>query len=215
MDPEFWKAKWRAGQIGFHQPEVHADLLRFGEAVVDGAGVLVPLCGKSVDLPWLAARTPTVGVELSELACAQLFEEHGLTPSVDQDGPFVRWRAGDLVVLQGDVFDLTPARLPFPVDRVWDRAALVALDPGRRRRYAAHLRALLPPGGRLLLNAFAYDPAVMDGPPHAVDEDEIAALFAGDLLQVLAVSDEVGDRFRAIGHTWWRTTVHLVTRGEG
>jgi thiopurine S-methyltransferase len=214
MEPEFWHARWEEGQIGFHQPEVHEDLVRFGDLVTDGVGLLVPLCGKSVDLPWLAARVPVVGVELSGIAAQQLFAEHGLQPTLEDRGPFRCWRAGDLAVLEGDVFDLTPELLPFPVDRVWDRAALVALDPTRRARYVAHLRALLPPGGRVLLNAFAYDPGVMDGPPHPVPPAEVRALFAGAAIDVLDEREELSERFRARGHAWWRTTVYRIALSE-
>lgn len=210
MDPEFWRARWREGRIGFHRAEVHPDLLRHGELLTDGAGVLVPLCGKSVDLPWLAARVPVVGVELAEEAVAQLHEEHGLAPEVERVGPFTAWRTPNLVVLQGDLFDLRPEHLPHPVDRAWDRAALIALDQDRRRRYAAQLRDLLAPAGRILLEALTYDPHVMEGPPHSVPDSEVVELYAGASIEQLDVRDALDDRWRAAGHSWWRTTVWRI-----
>jgi len=209
MDPEFWHARWREGKIGFHQDQVHADLLAHADRVTDGVAVLVPLCGKSVDLPWLAARLPTVGVELSEIAVAQLFEELGVEPTIDDLGPIRRYRSGDLTVLQGDLFDVMPAHLPAGLDRVWDRAALVALDPPRRRRYAAYLRAVIP-SGRLLLNSFTYDPSVMEGPPHSVSSDEIRTLYAGARIALIDERDELTERFRDLGHSWWQTQVHQI-----
>lgn len=208
MELSFWQSKWREGQIGFHRDEVHPDLLLHGHHLLDGAGVLVPLCGKSVDLVWLAERRPVVGVELSELAVDQLVEEQELSATRDRVGPYQRVRAGDLTVLQGDMFALSADHLPSPVDRVWDRAALVALDPPRRRRYAATVRALLPAGARLLVNTFTYDKAVMDGPPHSVAPSEVAELYPGATITTLDERDELTPRFAELGHTWW--TTHLL-----
>lgn len=210
MDADFWKQRWVEGQIGFHRDEVHPDLLAYGEDLTDGAGVLVPLCGKSLDLLWLAERVPTVGVELSEIAVRQLFTEHGLKPEIESFGPITRYRSGQLVVLQGDLFEVTTEHLPFPVDRCWDRAALVALDPARRPRYAARLPALLRAPWRILLNAFTYDPDVMDGPPHSVPEVEVRALYAPAVVDVLDERDELTERFAQRGHTWWRTQVYRI-----
>ena len=181
MHAEFWLSRWEEGRTGFHREDVHADLIRFEDRFLgDGPHrVLVPLCGKTLDLAWLASRGHTVvGVELSPVAAAALFEQAGLTPTKTEDGPFTRWTAGSITILQGDVFEATPERVG-PIDRIWDRAAIVALDPPRRERYAATVRALLPSGGLILQNAFAYDQSQMDGPPFAVPEDEIAAHYAG------------------------------------
>ena len=45
--------------------------------------VFVPLSGKSLDMVWLAEQGHRVlGVELSELAVRQFFDERGLVPAV-------------------------------------------------------------------------------------------------------------------------------------
>ncbi len=211
MEPDFWRQRWEQGQIGFHRASVHPDLLGFAsDWILGGRGVLVPLCGKSLDLPWLAGRLPTVGVELSALACAQLHEEQGLSPEIGAQGPFKAWRSPGLAVLEGDLFHLRPEDVA-GVDRVWDRAALVALNPEQRRRYIAHLRALLPPGTRYLLNSLRYDTEKQGGPPHSVDEAEVRALFAGvQSVELLLRADELDDRARANGHDWWEKSVYGV-----
>lgn len=209
MEPEFWRQRWEEGRIGFHRQEVHPDLIRFEAELTGGRGVLVPLCGKSLDLVWLASRLPVLGVELAEQAVEQFFQEQGLVPQVDQVGAFRRYRADRLVILCGDIFDLRPQDLPFEVDRVWDRAALVALDPPRRRRYAQHLTSLLG-RGRILLNAFSYDPQVMGGPPHSVPEAEVRELYAGASVTVLDDREELTERSRELGHSWWRTQVYRL-----
>ncbi|HHQ40879.1 MAG TPA: thiopurine S-methyltransferase, partial [Chromatiales bacterium] len=84
MEPEFWLARWEAGQTGFHRGEVNPLLLAHWDAlgVPEGGTVFVPLCGKSRDMAWLAGRGhPVVGVELSPIAVRGFFAEHGLEPA--------------------------------------------------------------------------------------------------------------------------------------
>ena len=46
-----------------------------------------------------------------------------------------------------------------------------------RRRYAAHLREILPGNANVLLVTMDYNQSEMDGPPFAVGEDEVATLY--------------------------------------
>lgn len=177
MHPEFWHERWQAGQIGFHEGKPNDDLVAVwpGLGLEPTARVLVPLCGKTHDLKWLHARGhQVVGVELSELACAAFFAEHGLVPSVETFGAYRAWSVPGLTVLQGDVFDL-PETASF--DAVWDRAATVALPEPLRRRYADKLTRVTRPGATVLLSVFDYPQAERAGPPFAVTPEHVDALF--------------------------------------
>ena len=55
--------------------------------------------------------------------------------------------APGLTFITADLFELGPESLG-RFDRIYDRAALVALPPKMRARYAAHLTALLAEGGK-------------------------------------------------------------------
>lgn len=179
MEPDFWRKKWEVKEIGFHQPEANAFLVdEFARlALADGARIFVPLCGKSLDVGWLLGRGyRVVGAELSEIAVRELFEELGVTPEVETLGPLIRYRAGELEVYVGDIFDLTKDALG-PVDAIYDRAALVALPPEIRSRYAAHLFDATDGAPQFLL-CFEYDQSVMSGPPFSIDGAEVARLYA-------------------------------------
>jgi thiopurine S-methyltransferase len=168
MEPDFWKDCWQRGQIGFHQATPNGALERHWHALglARGARVFVPLAGKSLDMIWLADRGHrVVGIELAQAAVDAFRNEHPGRTDVD--------------LRCGDLFDLTPASLG-PIDAVFDRAALVALPPAMRGRYARQLAALSPPGTRTLLVTFEYDPSRMNGPPHSVDEAEVRALYGDD-----------------------------------
>jgi len=137
-----------------------------------GSRVFVPLCGKTRDIAWLLLQGCNVaGIELSELAVQQLFAELGMTPTVTGIGALQRYSAAGLEVFVGDIFALTAEQLG-AVDAIYDRAALVALPPAMRERYARQLMALTGTAPQLLL-CFEYEQELMPGPPHSVSLEEV------------------------------------------
>lgn len=206
MEPQFWHTRWERQEIGFHLPTVNPQLQQYWSSVDPGPGttVFVPLCGKSLDLNWLAERGHRVcGVELSGRALADFFAERQQTALCSDDGPFVRWSDPDgrFCLWEGDVLALDAGRLA-GVAAIYDRAALVALPPGLRQRYAAHLNALLPDAPRLLMG-FDYPQDEMAGPPFAVPDDEVRALHPGWRIDILEERNAIDDlpHLRARGMT--------------
>ena len=182
MNPDFWRQRWQDKQIGFHQAAPTPLLLKHWPSlgVPAGAKVFVPLAGKSLDMPWFAAQGHRVlGVELSELAVAQFFAENGLRPEIRDTHYGRHYEAGGIELILGDAFGLD-ADLLRDCDAVFDRAALIALPPELRRRYANELYAKLPAGCRGLLITLEYPQAERDGPPFSVPGDEVRALYGRD-----------------------------------
>lgn len=180
MDAQFWHERWENNQIGFHQPEGNTALRRHAQRFGSLAGrrVFVPLCGKSVDMLWLAAQgAEVIGVELSGRAIGDFFEAQRLTPTRQQHGRLECFRAGPFTLWCGDFFDLErPVHLG-QVQAVYDRAALVALPQAMRARYAPRLLELAG-AACILLITLDYDQARMPGPPFAVANEEVQTLFA-------------------------------------
>jgi thiopurine S-methyltransferase len=179
MHHDFWHERWQVGQIGFHQSAVHPLLARWWPRLdlPTGTRVYVPLCGKSLDMVWLAERGHAiVGSELSPIAIRDFFAGRGLEPTpVDEPG-FRRHAAGPFEIIEGDALALTPGVLG-PVGAAYDRAALVALPPELRRPYAESLARLLPSGAKALLIAFEYPQEMKGGPPFSVEAAEVHELF--------------------------------------
>lgn len=191
MQPEFWHKKWESNQIGFHQPEVNPYLLRHWPDLTISvqARVLVPLCGKSLDLLWLAGQGHRVlGVELSERAVEDFFREQQLQPQINEEGGFKVYRAGAIELWCGDFFALS-ANDVADCTALYDRAALIALPAPMRERYAAHLLSILPAGVSGLLITLDYDQQQMSGPPFAVEDAEVRRLFGGSW-QVQALEEQ-------------------------
>ena len=200
MQPEFWHKKWESNQIGFHQPEVNPYLQRHWPdlAIPAQARVLVPLCGKSLDLLWLAGRGHQVlGVELSEKAVEDFFLEQQLQPQVIEQGDFKVYRAGAIELWSGDFFSLTAADVA-GCTALYDRAAVIALPPVMRERYAAHLQGLLSTC-RGLLVTLDYDQSQMPGPPFSVDDAEVQRLLGRVWrVEMLEEQDVLGDSWKFV-----------------
>ncbi|AUG06683.1 thiopurine S-methyltransferase [Pseudomonas sp. S09G 359] len=217
MEPKFWQERWARNQIGFHLPEVNPYLQRHWPtlALPDGAKVLVPLCGKSLDLMWLASHGLRVmGVELSEQAVEAFFSEQNLTPRISQRGGFKVYQADLIELWCGDVFALE-AEMLADCTALYDRAALIALPPLMRAQYAEHLNHLLQRGCQGLLVTLDYEQTQKAGPPFAVTDEEVKVLLGAHwALQVLEEQDVLGESWKFVqdGVTRLEERVYRITR---
>ena len=170
---EQWLERWQEGRIGWHEDDGNAGLQRHWQG--SGHTVLVPLCGKSVDLCWLAAQgNRVIGVELSDIAVKAFFEEQGLEYSISE-GELRRYDARDvnISIYCGDFFALTSLQC----DAHYDRGALIALPANVRPAYAAHVSSLLTDDARQLVITLNYDEDVAKGPPFSVEDAELLSYW--------------------------------------
>jgi len=208
-----WAGRWRDRRLGFHKSGVHDDLLTHQERFLGDGNhrVLVPLCGKSVDMVWLAKQgNSVVGVEWVEAGVREFFAEHEISPEITSHGPFTSFTAGAITILCGDVLTLNDAPIE-PFDRIWDRAALVALPPDTRQSYVATLRAAAAPGTLVLQNSFTYEQSRMSGPPFSVSAEDIGRLYDGCEIELLQERDDLATiPFTDYGHEYWLTSTYLI-----
>jgi len=206
----FWLDRWEEGRTHFHRDAVDPGLIQHADWLLGPhTPVLVPLCGKTLDLRWLQqSGHATVGIELSERAIHEVIA----APTIRECATHRAFVDDDLELWQGDFFAIRTDRR---FGAVWDRAALVAVDPDQRPAYARQLRALAP-GGRLLLSTISYDPAVMSGPPFSVTAEALNDLFgAGNVTQVEQTDRiDVEPRWRERGHSWFRVGLYRILLGE-
>jgi thiopurine S-methyltransferase len=217
MDPDFWRDRWQRQDIGFHQAEIH-DLMRRhwpGLGLAPGSSVFVPLCGKSLDMVWLAGQGHRViGAELSEIAVDDFFAERSLVPSIRQEASFRVKSAEAYELWCGDIFDLPPGAVA-DVAGVYDRAALVAFPAELQARYAGKLKELVPPAAPILLVTLEYEGASMKGPPFSVPRSTIDRLLADTYAVTELERREALDRnphFRQRGMTALRECAYVLRR---
>lgn len=217
MHREFWLERWRRNEIGWHQAEVNPWLAaRWAELGIPAErAVFVPLCGKSLDMRWLHQQGhPVIGVELSEAAVTAYFEEAEEVYRAEQGQFFRKYVGTSATIYCGDFMDLTVLQLK-GVGAVFDRGALVALPPAMRVFYADHLLRIVPERTRILLVTLEYDQRRLAGPPHAVSEAEVEALFSGRCsIEVLArePTSAVPARFVEAGLDRVVETVYVVSK---
>jgi thiopurine S-methyltransferase len=203
VEASFWHQRWENDKIGFHLGQVNPYLVHYWSdlGLHAGSRIFVPLCGKSLDMLWLAEQGhDVIGVEISPIAVRAFFEENRLKPTVNQQGAFEIWSVDQITILLGDYFELQPAQLG-EVEAVYDRASLVALPQEMRPDYVEHLNALCNAVPRLLIT-LDYDQSRMGGPPFAVSNEEVQELYQDrSSLVLLESSDILADnvRFREQG----------------
>ncbi len=179
MQHDFWHARWRQGKIGFHQASTNPHLLRHWAqlGLPPDSRVLVPLCGKTLDMLYLAQQGhDVVGVELSETACRAFFDENDLAFETRTTGDYTVFKGtGDAARIElwcGDFFALT-IDLVGTFAGFFDRAALIALPPTMRSSHVAAVERLVEPGGRGVLSTIEYPAAEKQGPPFPISPAEI------------------------------------------
>jgi thiopurine S-methyltransferase len=193
-DNALWQRCWREQVTAFHQKVTNTQLVRFWPSLElePAARVFVPLCGKSLDMLWLAAQGHEVlGVELSPIATRAFFKENGLQPHRRKLGMFTLWQSDRIGILCGDYFNLTAAHLG-DITAVFDRASLTALPQELRANYVRHLQVILPAAGKILLltteEPLAGETSYQS---HAADEEIVALYVAAFDIQLSHVNSEL------------------------
>lgn len=211
-----WRAKWSTQQTNFHLDEEHPVLGRHFERLAlppRGGRILLPLCGKSLDLEALANRGYEVwGVDGAEAARTTFAAEHD---AVVEDDAVVLSTGARIGFYVGDFLGVSAADLSGTFDGAFDRGGLVAVSPEDRVQYAASLSALV--SGRVLIVAVEHDPfdGGKLGPPFSVDESQVRALFAADFeITLLEREDRMPHEtvWRERGCERFDETTYLLTR---
>ena len=188
MNSKFWQQRWQEGRIGFHQSDVNPELIKHFStlALPIGSRVLVPLCGKSVDMVWLAhAGYDVVGIELVESAVQAFFIEQNITPTITEftsaaDGSTLKRYQGQLAgqtisLWVADIFALSPTAIG-DIDAVYDRAALIALPADVRPDYSKQIYKLSNNAPQLLIT-LNYDQSKKDGPPFSISLEQLKQYY--------------------------------------
>src|SRR6202162_133324 len=114
MDADFWLERWRDGRTFFHRPDVMPQLQQYWPALAlpPGSRVLVPLCGKSLDMIWLGEPGGRVlGGGISPGGVEQFFAENGWHPEIHDSALGSHYCAGNIEIICGDIFKLDAATL--------------------------------------------------------------------------------------------------------
>jgi thiopurine S-methyltransferase len=217
LDHAYWHKRWQEGETGWHQAEISPSLRTHWQTLglTGHEKVLVPFCGKSLDMLWLAEQGHQVlGVEFSRLPIEQFLDEHKLTPAIEKRNDGTHYRSGPVEIIEADIFQVDKGTLASCV-AVYDRGALVAQNEVQRGRYLHQIYGRLPVGCRGLLLTIDYPQAEMDGPPFSVTAAELIDHLPEWQMDNLHHQDILAEmeRFRQAGVTKvyadaWKLTRH-------
>ena len=191
----FWHDRWKNQLTGWHRVEYNDLMVKHWPSLnaPDGGEVLVPLCGKSLDMLWLAEQGYSiVGMDMVEQAVQTFFTENQLSPESIQFGKLVKHSSPPFTIFQGDVFDLEAGTVQ--ADVWYDRAAMIAIPPSTRESYVQQIRQQTKAGAVGLLITFTYPQHEMDGPPFSLTDEDVFTLFSNgfdvELLERMDLEDE-------------------------
>jgi len=185
-ETDFWINYWQKNAITWQNPEVSPWLRQFERNFLAGSKpedltVFVPLSGKSVDMIWLLKRgMKVIGNDCSGLCCTDFFKEHNI-PGYERvivSDTITLHRSTSLPfeMYESDVYELTPSVVG-PVNRILDRAALVALPPCHNDRYLQLLCNLLSESGGVTLLASVCELPSNTAPPHTYTHEQMETIL--------------------------------------
>lgn len=229
MKASFWYACWEKNSLGFHQTSVHPFLSQHLMPLISSnteqcqtakrKSVLVPLCGKSDDMVWLAEHFDVVGAELSDIACRDFFRDKNIAvmPTHINDNetkaPFKQYRFENISLWQGDFFKLSASQLP-DFDWIYDRAAIIALPKTMQQAYVKHLTSFITQDSQLFLISLEFPQEELSGPPFALFEQDINHLFSGFNVKCIAEHELADKTFaqRTFNVSYLKEKLYLISR---
>ena len=178
-DNQFWLDKWKHKSIGFNESEPHTLLTQFWDhlKIPNTSKVLVPLCGKSIDMMWLKKLGHNVtGIELSATAISSFFDENQIDMEIECRDRNSCYIGKNLTIWEADIFNLPNIELE-SYAAIYDRAALVAINPLHRQRYVNVLAEKMSSGCCMFLIGLEYDESLLPGPPFSLAKSDVELLY--------------------------------------
>jgi len=195
-----WKSRWDESRLGWHQAEPHPFLVKHGSElnIADLVGddscsgdtepsrILFPLCGKTVDMAFLAEMkgvSEVVGVDGIRKALTEFIDEnpHLEIKGSDSKKAFERFEGKSISLLKGDFFDIDDDVTNGKFDGIFDRGSIVAIQPSLREHYVGVMGKLLKPGGSIVMVTVdrreGSEEGKSAGPPFGINGDEINRLY--------------------------------------
>ncbi len=172
MEASFWIKSWKLGGFytSFHRKDIHPYVLQYmTPEEIENKNILVPLCGKTVDMLYLAQyANKVIGIELVEEAILQFFSENNLSYQKLDNETFV---SGNITLLKKDFMSLTNQEIG-TIDWIYDRASLVALPLEMRKAYLKAIDRLSDIGTKQLIITLEYFPLI-NSAPFSIPAEEV------------------------------------------
>ena len=183
---KFWDKLYGTGGDAWTDDAVYEELFKFQDILTDGAtglDILLPLCGRTKMMLWLAEKGHrVVGIEWSDAAVKMFFEENSLSYEVKP------YAVGEIITHQytatekaitiycGDYFAFEKDNLG-GFDCILDHGSMGSFVEAKRMKYVEITKSFAKSGGRMVLSVFDYEHEEHPSVPFAVTYREVATLY--------------------------------------
>ena len=190
---EYWQKRWSQNEIGWQRDAVHKFLVKYVDELTDyrsNLRVFVPLCGKSLDMLWLADQGHhVVGVDFVKHPIESFFEENNLTfrklckvklAAACEAIDVYKCEEKQITIFCCDLFALTVEDVGGKFDAIWDRSSLSAVLPqvgDRGKRYTKHMRSFLTDKGGYMVESHRYNVDCGGLPPACIPEELMKEIY--------------------------------------
>lgn len=176
MEKDFWLERWESNKIGFHQGDFNVYLTKYWDTFIRNTGdVLVPLCGKSKDMIYLAkCGHKVIGVELSKIAVEAFFKENNIDYDIINEDEFEIFRSEGISIYCGDILNMTMESLR-NIKYIYDRASMVALPVSIREKYITLIESKISQAD-IFIQTVSFDDSKL-GPPFSLDQKWVETNF--------------------------------------
>uniref|UniRef100_U3IFA3 Thiopurine S-methyltransferase n=1 Tax=Anas platyrhynchos platyrhynchos TaxID=8840 RepID=U3IFA3_ANAPP len=193
-----WLHKWETGTAAFHKEHGHPLLEKYLDVLLSGRSglrIFFPLCGKAVDMKRLADLGHSiVGVDISEQALKEFFADQGLS-YCEEPVPGI---AG---LFSSSFYSEIVGKF----DGVWDRGALVAVNPCDRPRLVNSLSI------QKFVSSLISFTVSFPGPPFYVPESEVKSLFGNHCeIKLLEKVSDFSERHRRWGLDYFLEVLYIL-----
>ena len=169
-DKKFWDEAWKKQDTPWFQPEQDRHFFNNYQKICKKfllskkLDCFIPLCGTSLAINFLYSKGHNIwGVDLSDLALKRLKNDY-------------KELKGERVnLIEKDIFDFEPNQ---KFDLIYDRAALIALNPNKRKKYCNLLTSWLKTKGAIVIETINFQAKNYQGPPFPISSSETRKLFS-------------------------------------
>jgi len=184
---ETWIKCWDDTDTTWVLDHVHPCLPRHSKKLLGndttGNKILIPLCGDTLALKWLAdLGNIVIGIEISEKAIQSFFKNTDIVYDVEPmnsnpDGKIFISEDRTIQIFCCDLYELNPEHEPKlrNIDAIWDSASFSAVEPEERMQYGKVLRSFVVSGTTYMLETTDRTPG--QGPSYFIPKEEIERSF--------------------------------------
>lgn len=162
LDNAYWSNRYLNQDTGWDTGTITPPLKAYIDQLKDkNISILIPGCGNSYEAEYLLQQgfTHIILIDISSALCEQL------------SARLAAFIANGLTIVCGDFFEHQGQ-----YDLIIEQTFFCALSPSLRNAYAAKMRSLLKPGGKLV--GLLFNKHFEGGPPFGGDENEYRELFS-------------------------------------